>query len=512
MKAIIALGFLWAGFSTTLLADGGETRNGGDSACSEFNSFVARIHIAALDIGQMGFDAVNPKIQVHEIARVRKDGKCLPVEDLDREARSDREQMTVYLDRNKWAGLNLERRTRLAAHEVSVLLSYEGEGEYHVSDELFRLLLKTPLFESLALSDILPEGPEIRFSVTDTKSFLKKSKARVSGINEILQHLRAIAIEGTSDVMGASDRAMLNLAFRRQRDGVKDLIEGAVYIDEYGDSYQYLNEGIQIRGLKKLGSGLFISRRIQIKPTTPASLGRSARKTLPLNASLDAQLGQIFVNRVSISPTTKHDDTLSSVAPASSAIAVAKVINAKSGQTGVMTDIEPAILPMGRYFAHHPDCINPTGDNLMLNAVQVTWFQVDTVNALIEGINAASSLSGVKARLQSGSTETFELYTIDGRNISLKFGTENMNQCFPDLPKEREFLKAGEITLRSSYPIHIIGKEFKPLQLNGELHIDIDPEVNLNSANVLSQKASFEALTMLDQTLTQMNEILAELY
>jgi hypothetical protein len=118
---------------------------GGDTRCEEYVNLVGKITLAFKKIGQAEVQKHNPVLDVEKLWSIKRTPlKCVPVEKLDREARSNSKTMVTTLLAPSWEKRTPYKKLRLAIHELAVLAEYEGEGEYFFSDEMTEILLKYP--------------------------------------------------------------------------------------------------------------------------------------------------------------------------------------------------------------------------------------------------------------------------------------------------------------------------------------------------------------------------------
>src|SRR5262245_3494447 len=76
--------------------------NGGDAACAEFAANVKRIAVALVNLGQSKVNKINSVIDVDQAFKFSS-VSCVPVETLDREARSTSDATGKITTSLKWS-------------------------------------------------------------------------------------------------------------------------------------------------------------------------------------------------------------------------------------------------------------------------------------------------------------------------------------------------------------------------------------------------------------------------
>jgi hypothetical protein len=126
--------------SSAYAGKGGVDGGGGDARCAEYVDLANSIANTLVTIGQSHVSTVSSVIKVADVQRISRSLKCLPVNQLDRQARSYADDNHTDLLVSAWSQLNGVQKLRLTAHELSVLASYESDGEYSESASMFQLL------------------------------------------------------------------------------------------------------------------------------------------------------------------------------------------------------------------------------------------------------------------------------------------------------------------------------------------------------------------------------------
>ncbi len=250
-------------------------------------------------------------------------------------------------------------------------------------------------------------------NANDALGFLNTAEGALAELTNIVQRLRELAIQASNGTLGSSDRNFLN-AERTQllqefdRIAAQTNFNGANLLDG-----SFTTTDLQV-GIRK---GETIS--FNIGDARAVNLGALASRSGSQNA-ISGSSGQVVINGISIAPSSSLDDTLSSSGNAYSSIAVAKAVNAKSGQTLVTADVQNTNVQVLNAMNFGSFSGTLAGDSFKVNGVQVTGTGITSTNAFIEAVNSVASLSGVKARLHSGSTTLIDFFTLDGRNVQIQ--------------------------------------------------------------------------------------------
>lgn len=136
---------LFAVVTVTLLSQspafaGAGSGGGGDPRCSEYSNLMGEIVKSLAIAGQDKISAVNPLVRLDDLVKVKRNLKCLPVKELDREARSYPADGHTDLLVSEWEKQDLNQKINLTAHEMSVLATYENDGEYYISEDLVKIV------------------------------------------------------------------------------------------------------------------------------------------------------------------------------------------------------------------------------------------------------------------------------------------------------------------------------------------------------------------------------------
>jgi flagellin len=268
-----------------------------------------------------------------------------------------------------------------------------------------------------------------------------------------------------------------------------------------------------------------------------ASLGGLATLS-GIRNNISTALNGVIINGTAVYNSVAADDTLSSGGNSYSAIAISKRINEVSGQTKVYADIQTSIVRV-----NNMDFAAYTGgdlsvDKFAVNDVSILGTGINNVNSFIGAVNNYSNQTGVKARLQSGSTNSIEFYADDGRNIELYWSAQlsasGLHNVFANSANFGGFstgtvfstgttsanlfggytaglVRTGAIKLRSSAAISITNMSSAALGFGTPgattLAISVDSSQGLGAISLLTQDVASDALSVVDATLTSLNTL-----
>ena len=161
MKALTTAAiFATITFGTTLTlaqdrgGEGGAHGGGGHHSCQEYINIAGKIVNEMIKLEKSSPDTFsNILIDLEKYNTLIKQPeqnnkllKCLPVEKLDRDARSSSENNTTYLNWTAWDKLITPQKIQLAAHELSVMAGDENDGEYFISNRILNKIMNSSSF------------------------------------------------------------------------------------------------------------------------------------------------------------------------------------------------------------------------------------------------------------------------------------------------------------------------------------------------------------------------------
>jgi len=255
-------------------------------------------------------------------------------------------------------------------------------------------------------------------NANDGVGFLQTAEGALAEATNIVQRIRELGIQAANGAIADNDRINLNNEVSALLEEFQRIASSTEYNGVYLLDGTFVTKDLQV-GTRK---GQTIS--FSIGDARATSIGSLATQSGAQN-SLTGTTSNLIINGISFTAASSTDDTLSTSGNAFSALAVAKRINGKVSETKVEADIQNAIVrtvtaPAFSAWTAAGGAGTLAGDTFKINGVEVVGTGISSTNAFIEAVNRVSSLSGVKARLQSGSTTQIEFFTLDGRNVQIQ--------------------------------------------------------------------------------------------
>src|SRR5487761_644491 len=167
-------------------------------------------------------------------------------------------------------------------------------------------------------------------NANDAISLAQTAGGALSGITNMLQSLRNLAVQSANSTNTASDRAAIqqqasSLVAEIQRTATTTQFNGLNLLDG-----SYSNQSFQV------GTAAGQTIAVSIGSSTTDQLGSSTTSSLTATNNGTAMgSGDLVINGVTVGSSLASSDTASTTSAASSAIAKAAAINAVSSQTGV---------------------------------------------------------------------------------------------------------------------------------------------------------------------------------
>ncbi len=363
-------------------------------------------------------------------------------------------------------------------------------------------------------------------NANDAVGFLNTAEGGLAELTNITQRLRELSIQASNGTLGSSDRTYLD-AEKTQLLSEFDRIAAQT---NFNGSY--------------LLDGTFTTTNLQVGiskgQTIAFNIGNARSSVLGGLATISGVRNQIstgtanlIINGTAVSIAVAADDTSSSAGNSYSAIAIADRINDRSSTTKVYADVNTTIVQLNNLiFSSYAGDLST--DKLAINGVSIIGTGVTSVNSFITAVNNYSNSTGVKARLQTSSTDDIELYADDGRNIQLQWttaaATSGLYGVFSDSANytagfstgvvfststgysaASNLVRTGSIKLRSASAITITGSSVSSALGFSTTSISVDTTNNLSTISLSTQNSSSDALAYLDATLAQLNSLRSSL-
>ncbi len=368
-------------------------------------------------------------------------------------------------------------------------------------------------------------------NANDGIGFLNTAEGALAESTNVAQRVRELAIQSANGAISNNDRSNLNAE-------VQSLIQE---FDRIATSTEFngvflLDGTFQTTDLQ-VGTRRGQTISFSIGDARAASLGALAALS-GVRGMISTAIGTMTINGVPIPATSASDDTLSSGNNSFSAIAIAKAINSASSQTNVYADLLPTIVQVNNMDFSGFASGDLSADNFKINDIPITGTGINSVNSFIIAVNAYSSQTGVRARLQSGSTNSIEFYANDGRNIEIFWSATVSTGLFNAFANSTNFvafssgsvftyllsatagisvanasgiIRTGSVKLRSSSAITIGGTNTSSALGFSGTSIAVSNQTSFASITVANQSSAQDALAVVDVVLTQLVNIRASL-
>lgn len=363
-------------------------------------------------------------------------------------------------------------------------------------------------------------------NANDAVGFLNTAEGGLAELTNITQRLRELAIQASNGTLGSSDRTYLD------SEKTQLLAEFDRIAAQTNFNGSYLLDGTFTTTNLQVGISKGQTIAFNIGNARSSVLGGLATISGVRN-QITAATGNLIINGTAVSASVAADDTSSSAGNSYSAIAVASKINAQSSTTKVYADVNTTIVQMNDLiFSSYGGDLST--DKFAVNGVSILGTGVTSVNSFISAVNNYSNSTGVKARLQSSSTDDIELYADDGRNIQIQwtaatatsglygaftaatnwtagFSTGTIFSTSSGFSAAYAIIRTGSIKLRSASAITITGSTVSSTLGFSSTSISVDTTNNLSTISLSTQNGSSDALAYLDATLAQLNSLRSSL-
>ncbi len=306
------------------------------------------------------------------------------------------------------AGLNGQRSLNRSSQSISKAFEALSSGQRinSAADDASGLAIASRLS-----AEIRSLNMAVR-NANDGIGMVQTADAALGQATDIVGRMRELAVQASSGVLSASDRAAIGREFNGLKEDLDTVAATATFngnrlLDGSLDSLQL-----------QIGTSAGDTATLELGDVRAGSLG--ARATVAgaeVAAGAIAGGGDLTINGETIRGSLNLDDTSSTVDQASSAIAKAAAINASSATTGVTATADATVTAGG--------AVVGAGDlaagEFIINGIDVGAVQGvqagDGGGGLVAAINAVSDQTGVEATLSD--TGELELTAEDGRNIDL---------------------------------------------------------------------------------------------
>ncbi|MCA1248663.1 flagellin [Massilia sp. MS-15] len=282
----------------------------------------------------------------------------------------------------------------------------------------------------------------------DGISMAQTAEGALSSIGDSLQRIRELAVQSANGSNTDADRASM------QEEADQLLQE----IDRVASQTKFNGRTLLDGSLKnqqfQVGANAGETISFSVGSAKTQSLGSSsaAAITTAQNAGNTAlKEGAFSLNGIAIGPSMAGADTASTKEAASSAIAKAAAVNAKSAESGVTATVNATEVGGTSMVGE------ARSGTVKINNVDITIStSTDTAatrSAVVAAINAKSAQTGVTAEDTGSDKGGVKLIAADGRNIDIDFGGGGTDPTAAGTGLAAEETYSGSITLNSDKDI-----------------------------------------------------------
>jgi flagellin len=349
-------------------------------------------------------------------------------------------------------------------------------------------------------------------NTTDARSVIGMADGAVNTQTEILQRIRELAVQASSDLNSTANRETIQQEIQQQ---ISELTRVAQTTEFNGLTLidgTFTNKNIQV------GANAGEIMEISLGDFRASRMGSYASKTsaaqMTMAATAEMTSGSVKINSVDVGPA--ESDGVSFAFKNFSAIAKADAINSHTSETGVTAVAEATELTGGAVTAATVatnDIFKINGETIIDGSSDagVVISASDSDFMLSTRINSVSHLTGVTAELDAGK---LKMTAADGRNILVDvanltetgfgnvFGSTNVNAANQ---------AAGKVTLYSSDLIELNVTNEDVLELATQ-NVAVDRVNNrVDKIDVTTFESANNAIRIIDSALEDITNAQAQL-
>jgi len=344
----------------------------------------------------------------------------------------------------------------------------------------------------------------------DGISLAQTAEGALNETTNILQRIRELSVQSANDTNNDSDRASLQAEVAQLKTELDRIAETTNFNGNKILDGSFLSKDVQV------GANVGETINVSIGGAATSDLARQVRETADVSVN-GASIGSgdiQFSSRatggtfVSVRGTVAADDSLSTVAQDTSAIAKAAAINDLSGTTGVRAIVGDSIAVGTTIGGGDLDGTN----YIQLNGEKISGFSVEANDAsggLVDAINAVSDKTGVVASLDASSE--LVLTAADGRNIDVQeFGNAGT------VTGLSTGVSRGTLTLQSDSQFDMRGAASTLIGLGagtatGVSVFGVNADKAVSSVDISTRSGAVEALDVIDLALEDVSAQRADL-
>ena len=258
-------------------------------------------------------------------------------------------------------------------------------------------------------------------NVNDAISMTQTAEGALSNVGDILQRMRELAVQAGSGTMNASDRSSLQLEVAQLKQQIDTIASSTNHnnIKLLDGSSKNLTIQTGMNGGDTLKVGFESVKTKDIGLGSRASLSSIGGK-YTANTNFDAwSAGALLVNGVLVGESLALDDKASSDSAAASAISKAAAINKVAAQSGVYAKVDATVVSGAAQTATTAASGTITINGFTTATITTSTDKSLSRKAVVQAINALSSLTGVAATDTEDAETGVTLTAADGRNIKV---------------------------------------------------------------------------------------------
>lgn len=326
-------------------------------------------------------------------------------------------------------------------------------------------------------------------NANDSISMLQTADSAVSEQQSMVQRLRELAVQASSDTNTATDRA----AIQSEADALVSEIDRIATQTSFNS--RNLLDGT-LSGVKfQIGAFENESVSLSVGSTRAYSLGSAYSATSSTVNTTAITAGALTLEGYAVGASSASDDTLSSASNAASAIAKAAAINAGTADHGVTAEVGSSVTTGTAVTA-----ASVTAGTLSVNGVDigaVTVLANDSDSALRDAINGIAGQTGVIATVDSSGLLT--LTADDGRNVITSATFSGITAG----------TYTGTLSIKGAEEISVGGSNaLIGLATTGVTTLRT---TNVNNLDLTSQSGATTAIDVLDDAIGNLNDRQAEI-
>lgn len=324
-------------------------------------------------------------------------------------------------------------------------------------------------------------------NANDTISLVQTAESAIAEQQSMLQRLRELAVQSSSDTVSSSDRA----AIQQEADALSSEIDRIAQQTTYNGTN--LLDGSLSNFSFQVGAYQNETIDFTLAGTRSFNLGSIYTTTTSTVDTTTIAAGEVTLNGFAVRASVAADDVFSSGSNDVSAIAKANAINASTNDHGVTATANASVVTGT---AAITASTNAAG-SITINGVDigaVTVLANDSDQSLRDAINAVSSATGVQASIDS--SDQLVLTGVDGRNI-ITSGAAVANIA--------DATWTGTLSLESESSFIISGSSEAAIGAQDAQTVSTLQATNASNLDLSSQSTATTAISSIDDAIGQLN-------